>query len=216
MLPSLAFLTAALILAVTPGPAMTYVVARTLTGGRAEGLLSSAGTAVGGMLHVAAAAAGLSLLLLQSALAFSVLKWLGAAYLIYLGLRQWRGSTRTSERPAGSESAAALPTVSTKGSGSALRDGFWVEVLNVKTALFFLAFIPQFVQPVPSMPLQFAVMGTVCVALNTTTDVIAVLAAHRVMNSGWMRGTRQRLMQRLSGSVLVGLGLWVALARRPA
>jgi len=212
MLPTLAFLAAALILAITPGPAMTYVVARTVGGGRAEGLMSSAGTAVGGMLHVAAAAAGLSLLLLQSALAFSALKWLGAAYLVYLGLRQWRAASR---HTAG-ETATALPVVRSTGLGAALRDGFWVEVLNVKTALFFLAFIPQFVQPGASVAMQFAVMGTVCVALNTTTDVIAVLAAHRIMRSDLVRGARQRLMQRLSGSVLLGLGVWVALARRPA
>src|SRR3982751_6280425 len=133
MLPSLAFLLAAVVLAITPGPGIAYVVARTAAGGRAEGLASCAGTGLGGMLHVGAAALGLSVLLAQSAVAFSVVKYVGAAYLVYLGLRLLL-------------SRAATAPVRTRSTGArrALLEGILVEGLNVKTALFFLAFLPQF------------------------------------------------------------------------
>src|SRR3954466_13190811 len=133
MLPSIAFFIAALVLAVTPGPGIAYVVARTAAGGRAEGLASCVGTGLGGMLHVGAAALGLSVLLAQSAIAFSVVKTIGAAYLVYLGLRLLLS------RPA----STAAPATST-GARRALLEGILVEALNVKTALFFLAFLPQF------------------------------------------------------------------------
>ena len=131
----LAFLLAAVVLALTPGPGIAYVVARTVAGGRSEGLASCLGTGLGGMLHVLAAALGLSLLIAQSAFAFSLVKYIGAAYLFYLGMRLLLRETRDLD---------VLP-VSPRGARRALVEGVVVEVLNVKTALFFLAFLPQFI-----------------------------------------------------------------------
>ena len=200
----LPFVLAALVLAVTPGPGIAYVVARTAAGGRAEGLASCIGTAVGGMFHVAAAALGLSVLLVQSALAFSIVKYAGAAYLIYLGLRLLLS------KKAHSHSAA----VSARGARQALRDGVLVEALNVKTALFFFAFLPQFVVPGPAIALQLGVMGIVCVVLNTLVDVLAVLGASRVLRSDSARRGRERILAKASAATMVGLGLYVAVFRR--
>ena len=201
-----AFLIAAVVLAITPGPGIAYVVARTVAGGRSEGLASCIGTGLGGLLHVLAAALGLSLLVAESALAFGLLKYLGAAYLVYLGVRLLRRR----------ETALVLPQVSAQGAARALREGILVEALNVKTALFFLAFLPQFVTP--SMPLapQLVLLGSVCVVLNTLVDVAAVLAAQRLLSSGPARAARARLLTRASGVTMLSLGAFLALARREA
>jgi threonine/homoserine/homoserine lactone efflux protein len=200
----IAFLLAALVLALTPGPGIAYVVARTAAGGRTEGLASCIGTAIGGMFHVAAAAVGLSLLLVESAVAFSVVKYVGAAYLAYLGLRLLLSKQVSSQSAQG-------PAL---GSRKALREGVLVEALNVKTALFFLAFLPQFVVPGPPVVLQLVVMGVICVALNTLVDVLAVLGASRILGSERARRKRERLLTQASGATMVGLGLYVALSRR--
>ena len=202
----LAFVAAAVVLAITPGPGIAYVVARTAAGGRAEGLASCFGTAIGGLLHVLAAALGLSLVLAQSAFAFSLVKYLGAAYLIYLGLRLLLRK----------DPAPAVGSVQSHGVRRAWAEGIVVEALNVKTALFFLAFLPQFVSPAEPVLPQLVVLGTICVALNTLVDVIAVLAAHRLLASAAARAARERMMARASGATLVGLGAYVALARREA
>jgi threonine/homoserine/homoserine lactone efflux protein len=202
----IAFLVAATILAITPGPGIAYVVARTVAGGRAQGLASCIGTAIGGMLHVLAAAVGLSLLVAQSALAFSLVKYLGAAYLVYLGVRMLMRKQQD----------AGLQTVSAPGARRALLEGILVEALNVKTALFFLAFLPQFVAPGEPLVPQLVLMGSICVALNTLVDVIAVLAAHRLLDSGAMHTARARLMARVSGITMIGLGLFLATAKRQA
>ena len=200
----IAFLVAAVVLAITPGPGIAYVVARTVAGGRSEGLASCIGTGLGGLLHVLAAALGLSLLVAESAMAFGLLKYLGAAYLVYLGVRLLRRR----------DAAFVLPGVAAQGAARALREGILVEALNVKTALFFLAFLPQFVTP--SMPLapQLVLLGSICVALNTLADVAAVLAAQRLLSSGPARAARARLLTRASGVTMLGLGAFLALARR--
>ena len=202
----IAFLIAAVVLAITPGPGIAYVVARTVAGGRSEGLASCIGTGLGGLLHVLAAALGLSLLVAESALAFGLLKYLGAAYLVYLGVRMLRRR----------DAAFVLPGVAAQGAARALREGILVEALNVKTALFFLAFLPQFVTP--SMPLapQLVVLGSICVLLNTLVDVAAVFAAQRLLASGSARAARARLLTRASGVTMLGLGAFLALARREA
>ena len=202
----LAFLAAAVVLAVTPGPGIAYVVARTVAGGRAEGLASCVGTALGGLLHVGAASLGLSALLVQSAELFSVVKYLGAAYLLFLGLRLL---LRRME-------PANTAVVSSVGVAKAMRDGALVEALNVKTALFFLAFLPQFVVPGSSVAVQLAVMGTICVVLNTLVDTLAVFGAARMLKSGVARKRRERALTKLSGLTMVGLGVYVALSRRGA
>jgi threonine/homoserine/homoserine lactone efflux protein len=203
MLPSLAFFLAALVLAVTPGPGIAYVVARTAAGGRSEGLASCVGTGLGGMFHVCAAALGLSLLLAQSATAFSVVKYVGAAYLLYLGIRLLLAKAPT-----------AVGAVPPGGARKALLEGVLVEALNVKTALFFLAFLPQFLVSGSSPVPQLVVMGTVCVVLNTLVDVGAVLGAARLLESRHAAQRGARVLNKASGVTLVGLGLYVAAVRR--
>ena len=195
---------AAAVLALTPGPGMAYVVARTVAGGRQEGLASCLGTGLGGMLHVLAAALGLSVLLAQSALAFSIIKYVGAAYLVYLGVRMLMQKT-----PAGD----AKP-VSAQGIRRAFAEGILVEALNVKTALFFLAFLPQFTTPAVPLLQQLVLLGSICVALNTLVDVMAVLGAQRLLKSGLGRTARARLMTRVSGLTMIVLGAWLALSKR--
>lgn len=198
-----AFLLAAIALAITPGPGITYVVARTVAGGRAEGLASCAGTALGGLVHVLAAAFGLSILIAQSAALFGLLKWLGVAYLVYLGVKMLRATAPT-----------ALPEVRASGTRRAFRDGAIVEALNVKTALFFLAFLPQFVSPEHAVAPQLILLGLIVVALNTAADVLAVLAAHRFVASASHQARRARILQRASGTTLLVLAAWLATARR--
>lgn len=201
----LAFLVAATLLAITPGPGIAYVLARTAAGGRAEGLASCLGTGLGGLLHVAAAALGLSALVTQSAMAFGLLKIAGVAYLACLGLRLLLRK----------EPPLAIVRVDRQGARRSLREGVLVEALNVKTALFFLAFLPQFVAPDQALVPQLILLGSVCVALNTLVDVVAVLAAHRLLVSSAVRSTRTRLLARMSGTTMLALAAYLALARRP-
>jgi len=202
----LAFLFAAVVLAITPGPGIAYVVARTVAGGRSEGLASCFGTGLGGLLHVLAAALGLSLLVAQSAIAFNMVKYIGAAYLIYLGVRLLLQKEET----------FTVNPVSAQGVRRALFEGVAVEALNIKTALFFLAFLPQFVSPGEPLVPQLVLLGSVCVALNTLVDVIAVFAANRLLEFGVARAARARLMTRMSGVTMLGLGAYLTLARREA
>jgi threonine/homoserine/homoserine lactone efflux protein len=180
-------------------------VARTAAGGRAEGLASCVGTGLGGMLHVGSAALGLSVLLAQSAAAFSIVKYIGAAYLVYLGIRLLLAKAAPTQ-------AQAQAT----GARRALLEGILVEALNVKTALFFLAFLPQFLVSGTSVVVQLVVMGTVCVVLNTLVDVVAVLGAARLLRSEASGRQRARLLNKASGLTLIGLGLYVAASRRGA
>ena len=193
-------------LAITPGPGIAYVVARTVAGGRSEGLASCIGTGLGGLLHVLAAAIGLSILVAQSAAAFNAVKYLGAAYLVYLGIRMLRRQA----------SAFAVEAAASQGAGRALVEGILVEALNVKTALFFLAFLPQFTASNSPLVPQLVLLGSLCVALNTLVDVVAVFVAHRLLKSETARTARARLLTRVSGVTLLGLGALLALARREA
>lgn len=196
------FLTAALLLAITPGPGIFYVLTRSIRGGRQEGVHSSLGTAVGGLVHVMAAALGISAILASSAIAFLVVKYTGAAYLIYLGI----STIRQTDKAPQMENAAKAP------SRNAFHQGITTEVLNPKTALFFLAFIPQFVNPAGNVALQFLLLGSISVSLNTLADlVVATLAGpigQRLRSSVRLR----RRQQQVSGGMLVGLGLYVAFA----
>ena len=175
------FFAAAFLLAITPGPGLFYVLARSLAGGRKEGSISSLGTFVGGLVHVVAAALGLSAVLAASALAFNVVKYAGAAYLVYLGVRMImaRGVVR---EPGGTGGAAR----------DSFQQGILTEVLNPKTALFFLAFIPQFVLPERgSLFLQFAVLGVMSVTMNTLADLtVAQFAVPSAKGCGGIRGCR--------------------------
>lgn len=205
----LAFLLTALVLAITPGPGIAYVVARTVAGGRSEGLASCLGTGLGGMVHVLAAALGLSALVAESAFWFSVMKYVGAAYLVYLGIRLLLRQEVDS-----AASTASLTPVTRQGARRALLEGITVEVLNVKTALFFLAFLPQFVNANAPLVPQLVLLGSICVVFNTLADVVAVFAAERLLQSGTARAARARFLTRFSGFTMVGLGAYLALARR--
>jgi len=200
----LAFVLAAVVLAITPGPGIAYVVARTVAGGRAEGLASCFGTGIGGMLHVFAAALGLSLIIAQSAVAYNLVKYLGAAYLVYMGIRLLLRK----------DQALTVEPVTSQGTRRSLYEGIVVETLNVKTALFFLAFLPQFVSPGKPLVPQLMTLGSICVILNTMVDVIAVFAADRLLKSGAARAARARLLTRVSGVTMLGLGAFLSLAGR--
>jgi len=197
------FSAAALALIVVPGPAVTYVVTQSLDKGRSAGLVSALGIACGGLVHVAAAAVGLSALIASSANAFTGVKLVGAAYLIALGLVRLAGR--------GQNEADAGP--------AAARRLFWqgavVNVLNPKTALFFLAFLPQFVDPARgAVALQAAVLGAVFVVLATFSDsTYAVVAAALADRARGSRRARQ-VRRYVSGSIFVALGVTAAAARR--
>ena len=197
------FLGAALVLAITPGPGIFYVLARSLRGGRREGVLSAAGTFLGGLVHVGAATFGLSAILAASAIAFETVRYAGAAYLIYLGYRMIR--TRHEE-------AAVLE------SGDASRgtfiQGVMTEVLNPKTALFLLSFIPQFVSVQQGhVALQFLTLGAISVTLNTCADLLVACFAGP-LGSRMKRSAKLRSRQRAaSGFAMIGLGVYVAAAR---
>lgn len=200
------FLIAAVVLAITPGPGIAYVVARTVAGGRSEGLASCFGTGLGGLVHVLGAAFGLSLVIAQSAWAFNLLKYLGAAYLLYLGIRMLLRK----------DAVAQTQIVESQGPRRALLEGILVEALNVKTALFFLAFLPQFVMATEAVVPQMVLMGCICVFFNTMVDVIAVLAAHRLLKSDVARAARTLMMTRISGVTMIVLGTFLTLAQREA
>ena len=198
----LIFVSAAFLLAIAPGPGMLYVLARSLAGGRREGLLSALGTFFGGMVHVFAAAAGISIILAKSMIAFSTVKYLGAAYLCFLGIRMILDARK--DEPV---SFAAL-----QKDRNPLWQGVMTEVLNPKTALFFLSFIPQFVNRGSGhVFLQFIVLGMFSVTLNTTADIVVTLLAgllgQRIRGSERFR-RRQRT---LTGAVMIGLGTYLAL-----
>lgn len=199
------FLAAALLVAITPGPGIFYVAARTLAGGRAEGLASSFGTGVGGLVHVVAGAVGISAIVMTSAEAFTLLKVAGAVYLIWLGQKTWR------------EARSIAPAeVETTGAWRAFREGIFVEALNPKTAAFFLAFIPQFVDPSANVAQQFIFLGLISVALNTGIDVIVTYWAAKARAGLVERPSAIVKMRRLSGAVMCGLGTSLLFARRSA
>lgn len=205
------YFAAALLLAVTPGPGIFYVAARTLAGGRAEGVASSFGTGLGGLVHVLAGSLGVSAIVLASAELFTALKLAGAAYLVWLGYRTFRAARRDASASLQGD-AAATPL----GPRRAFREGVLVEALNPKTAAFFLAFIPQFVDPAAGhVAPQFVVLGFVSVALNTAADIVVAFAASGIREGARARPNLIRRLREASGAAMIALGVGLALARRP-
>jgi threonine/homoserine/homoserine lactone efflux protein len=209
----LIFLSAAFLLAIAPGPGMLYVLARTLAGGRREGLLSSLGTFLGGMVHVFAAAVSISIILAKSAVAFATVKYLGAGYLCFLGMRMMLDARKDANNNAGNKNDEGIPVANAPRARNPFWQGVMTEVLNPKTALFFLSFIPQFVNRANGhVFLQFVVLGSLSVALNTAADIVVTLLAgplgERIRGSARFR-RRQRT---LTGAVMIGLGTYLALA----
>lgn len=196
------FLTAALVLAITPGPGIFYVLTRSIRGGRQEGIRSSLGTAVGGLVHVLAAALGISAILASSAIAFLMIKYVGAAYLIYLGISALRQPDQES----------ALDDANPTLGQNAFYQGVTTEVLNPKTALFFLAFIPQFVNPTGNIAIQFLLLGSISVSFNTLTDLVVAALAGPIGQQLRASAKLRRRQRQASGGMLIGLGVYVALA----
>ncbi|MCI0348305.1 MAG: LysE family translocator [Acidobacteriales bacterium] len=197
------FVIAALIILVVPGPAVLYITARSIDQGRLAGVVSVLGVATGALVHVAAAALGISAVLLSSALAFSVVKYLGAAYLIYLGIRKLM--IREELQPLEARSDQKLARI--------FFQGIVVNVLNPKTALFFFAFIPQFVDPARgSVALQIMLLGGLFAIMGVLSDgTYAVLAGTL---GQWLKGNLRvlRAQRYFAGSVYIGLGLTTAFA----
>jgi threonine/homoserine/homoserine lactone efflux protein len=197
------FAVAAFALIVVPGPSVLYIVSQSVAHGRTGGLAAVLGVEVGAFVHVAGAALGVSAIIASSAEAFSVLRVAGGAYLVVLGIR------RLLERDAGAEAGSAR----TRPLGSIFRQGMIVNALNPKTALFFLAFLPQFVDPARGdVALQASVLGLVWVAIATVSDAAWALGSGSLV--GLVRGsTRARRAERFaSGGVLIGLGVLATLA----
>jgi len=195
------FLIASLALVLVPGPAVLYIVARSIAQGRKAGIVSVLGIAVGGTVHVTAAALGLSALLMSSVLAFMVVKYLGAAYLIYLGIR----TLMTKTKPEDTSSIEAQPL------WHIFRQGIIVNVLNPKTALFFFAFIPQFIDPAKgTIAPQVLFLGFVFVGMALCTDSMYAMLAGTMGN--WLRGNQSYLKAQryFAGSIYILLGLVTA------
>ncbi len=204
-LPSTLFLfaLAALALLLTPGPAVLYIVARSLSQGRTAGIVSGLGIALANLVHVAAAALGVSALLLSSALAFSALKYLGAAYLVYLGVR--RLLAREADEAAARFQPQPLRHI--------FSQGFLVNLLNPKPALFFLAFLPQFIDVSRGSPVaQTLALGVVFILLAVTTDSLYALLAGSVRH--WITGHKAylRAQRYVTGGIYIGLGVAAALS----
>jgi threonine/homoserine/homoserine lactone efflux protein len=203
-LPNLpVFVLAALILLLTPGPAVLYIVARSLDQGRWAGFVSVLSIEVGNFVHVLVATLGLSAILVSSALAFSIVKYLGAAYLIYLGLR--RLLTREADHQQTNFQRQSLQRI--------FRQGVLVAILNPKTALFFFAFLPQFVDSSRgSVTQQLLTLGCVFVLMAIVTDGLYALLASTV--GQWLKSTRLflRVERYVVGIVYIGLGVTAALA----
>lgn len=205
--PSLVgFIAAALVILLIPGPGVLYVVSRSVTEGRRAGLVSVLGLSTGVFAHIGAATVGLSAILLASATAFTIIKILGAAYLIYLGFRLLV-DPRTS---------ALTPTVP-RSYRRLFVDGVIITVFNPKVAIFFLAFLPQFVDPSRgAVPSQLLFLGLIYIALAIVTDGTYALLAGTLAEQVGSRRTRQKIAQRFAGIIYIGLGIGSTIAgRRP-
>ncbi len=202
------FFLASAVFACVPGPGMLYAAAQTLALGRRAGWWSGAGFHLAGLGHIGAAAFGVSALLAVVPQLFTAMKLVGAAYLIWLGLKYLRGA-----KPLASPSrATAAPTAR-----KALRDSLFVEALNPKTALFYLAFLPQFTDPGADLPVwaQIVVLGVIVNAMFSVTDIVLIETSHALASR--LRASERIFiaLQRFGGGVLVALGVNLALARNP-
>ena len=196
-----AFVVASVVLAVTPGPAVFYIVTRSLSQGRRAGLASVAGVGLGNLGNSIGASVGLAALFAVSSLAFHVVKYAGAAYLIYLGINMLR-------KP------AAVPTADAKlGSsrpGVIFRDGFLVALLNPKTTLFFSAFLPQFIDPRSSTIAQSVALGVAFVLIASVTDTMYALTASTIAPAIARARGRRDVGRYLTASAFIGLGVFTA------
>lgn len=200
------FVTAAVLIGISPGPSNLYVMSRTVAQGRRGGLVAAAGLAAGSVVHVIAAAAGLSAVFVLAPLAYTVLKFVGAAYLVWLGVQLLRAPGGDLRQPG---------TRPAKAASAVFRESVLVELTNPKTALFFLAFLPQFVDPAvgPVAP-QLLLLGAITTLVALPCDLLVVFLADRAAR---LFAHSERLRTRLdqaAGGVMIGLGLWVAISDR--
>lgn len=202
----LAFLATTAAFAFLPGPAMLYAAAQTLARGRWSGLMAALGLHLGGYVHVVAAAAGLSILFHAVPVLYTAVKLAGALYLIWLGIGMIRSKATD---------GAQLPVVEPKSGRRALLESITVEALNPKTAIFFLAFLPQFIDPTASLPVwgQFLILGAGVNMMFSTADLICVLLAGAVATRLQRSGRAQMLLRRAGGTLIAGLGINLALTR---
>ncbi len=199
------FVVASVVLLLTPGPAVLYIVARSVEQGRAAGLVSVLGIHLGTIVHIIAAAVGLSALIMSSVLAFAVVKYLGAAYLVWIGIRTFMAKDPDPQ----------APVVPAEPLRRVFRDGFVVNLFNPKTAIFFLAFLPQFVDPARgALHWQILILGLTFMGLGMISDGMFALIAGAAGN--FLRRNRRflRLQRWFAGTSFIGLGVTAALATR--
>ena len=196
-----AFLVASFVLAVTPGPGVFYVVTRSLLQGRRFGVASVGGVALGNLGNALGASIGLATLFAMSAVAFTVVKYAGAVYLVWLGIKALRARPHDTRAP--------LPTAPM---GRIFRDGFAVALLNPKTAIFFAAFLPQFMTPDEPAMLQSMLLGSIFVAMAAVTDTGYAFAAGAVAPALARARGAGAAGRYLTGGAFIGLGLFTALA----
>ncbi|MER8868017.1 LysE family translocator [Mesorhizobium sp. M0751] len=201
-----AFFATTAIFAYIPGPAMLYAAAQTMARGRSSGLMAALGIHLGGYVHVFAAAVGLSVLFHAVPVLYMAVKLVGALYLIWLGVSLFRAKA---------QGDVVLPGIQPKSARRAFFESVAVEVLNPKTAIFFMAFLPQFIDASAAFPvwLQFVVLGTIVNLMFSSADIVCVILAGAVIARLRRSSRAQRLMRRAGGTVLVGLGVHVALQK---
>jgi len=203
------FAAAAFVLSASPGPSNLYVLARSVTQGHRAGYLAALGLAAGGLVHVTGAALGLAALFHQSATAFAIVKYAGAAYLVWLGLQCLRDGWK------GKPIAIEQPQAIRRSPARIFRESALVEMLNPKVALFFLAFLPQFVDPAAGpVALQTLLLGLIVTAIALPCDLVVAWTSGRIAGLLRRQPVWMRLQNWLSGTILVGLGAAMALARR--
>ena len=202
----LVFFSAAIAISISPGPDLIYILTRTIAQGRKIGIASSLGVCSGALVHVFAAAFGLSAILATSALAFSIVKYVGAAYLIYLGIQALRSKGISFDTPVCKQTALSF--------WQAFRQGAFIDVLNPKVAIFFMAFLPQFVrQELGHTSLQILILGTLVILVGMAIEVSIVLSAAQTTNFFRKNRRFSTLLERVTGTVLIGLGLRLVLTK---
>ena len=200
----LLFLSAAIAINITPGPDMIYILSRTIAQGRKIGIASSFGVCSGALVHIIAAAFGLSAILATSAMAFGVVKYVGAAYLIYLGIQALKSKRISFDIPVKKHTQSTF--------WKAFRQGALIDILNPKVAIFFMAFLPQFVRPeLGHAPAQILILGFLVNLVGMVIEFFLVLTAAQTTNFFRNNSQFSTLLDRVSGSMLIGLGIRLAL-----
>ena len=201
------FLSAAIAINITPGPDMIYILSRTIAQGRKIGIASSFGVCSGALVHIFAAAFGLSAILATSAMAFSVIKYAGAAYLVYLGIQALRSKGVSFDIPVEKQVQSTF--------WKAYRQGALIDILNPKVAIFFMAFLPQFVRPeLGNASAQILILGLLVNLVGVIIESVLVLTAAQTTTFFRNNSHFTTLIDRILGSVLIGLGIRLAFTKQ--